>query len=114
MDFNVLDPCLDFYVINVYSFNICTENLKIGGTTPVSGDEKYTLVKIYCPALVKENLINIWLIQFFQEKLTAYIVKAGIPKKKTYFLYKTGPKSANYKVNACDLTNAKVLKFDLW
>lgn len=43
-DFNVLDPLVDFYRINLISLNDCTDEFLVGGTSPINGSAQYTIV----------------------------------------------------------------------
>ncbi|XP_026822065.1 uncharacterized protein LOC113560403 [Rhopalosiphum maidis] len=70
LDFNILNYVMDYFVIGFDKFNVCTEDLLIGGVVPydLSDPSKNTLVK-------------------FQDALT----KSAIAKNKVYFEFLINP-----------------------
>lgn len=47
LDFNIIDPSVDFYILNLYNFLTCTPDMRVGGSAPLTGNSTYTVVFNY-------------------------------------------------------------------
>lgn len=63
MDFSVVDPSVDFYVLDFLDINDCSEELRNLGPTPIRGNSETTLVIQYCnltqPIVLCDLILNI-------------------------------------------------------
>ncbi|KAE9534471.1 hypothetical protein AGLY_008561 [Aphis glycines] len=82
LDFKVLDVSVDYYAVDMQSFNPCSPEFNTGIVTKSGNFTNYTL-----------------------DILTDVLQKMSIPKEKTYFKFNTCPDENTYTVTDCDLTN---------
>ncbi|XP_026819649.1 uncharacterized protein LOC113558397 [Rhopalosiphum maidis] len=93
LNFTIIDPSVDFYMISVVTFNECTDQFRLLGTAPIGVlTSKNNTGSTNSSSNGSTNL-TMPVTNYTLSNLRDILVDLSVPKNKTYYRYRLGPLS---------------------